>query len=337
MKLVKACSCNYKGKKCVYIDRLLGIIESLKKEYFTEYIDEIKIISQPGESYWKITRQSGFNEFELEFCCLYLKRSSLNDIRKCLINVIENNEDWDEEDEEEKCFGDCHNDDITTCDDCRCGSDCCEKCGDPCYGDCQNEDVSCENCRCSEECCEHCGEGKSDSFSNLSYKDKIKVVAEKLKLPKYCEIKTIDKNFINGYTNGKEIMITSGALELLSEEELAFVLGHEQAHIEKNHVGQSKALIEEAFILIENIATDKNTGFLKKVLKIGGTGILSVAAFSAQSHLHELEADKKAKEKLKDAGYPDNAGSDFMDRFDTPNQSFSLTHPSPGFRKRKLK
>jgi predicted Zn-dependent protease len=157
-----------------------------------------------------------------------------------------------------------------------------------------------------------------------------------MEISKNQPVKIINDSTINGFTDGKEISITRGAIENLSEEELAFIVGHEKAHIQEGHVGKTKAFIRRKMQEIEVVAEDKNTKFFKKALKITGKAIMGIGAFSNLSHQHEYEADCKATEMLREKGYTGIGGGELMDRFNTPDRGSSLTHPHPESRKKKM-
>jgi len=229
------------------------------------------------------------------------------------------------------CYGDCYDEDVA-CEDCRCSVDCCERCG--CSGDCEDDDVACEDCRCLESCCENCD--GNNKFNSLSDEEKVALISEKLKLPKDSVIKVVKDRDVNGFTDGNRVLITSGAVENLSEEELAFLLGHEQAHIDADHVEKTRKLFHKKIDDIKNVANDKKTGFFKKTLNVLGETVLGALEISAINHQQELEADKKAQEKIKEAGYSGAGGRDLMDRFDIPDRGISLTHPHPKTRKKKM-
>jgi hypothetical protein len=363
LRLLKECSCNYKGKNCKHIGHLLNILKSLENEYGTEHIKELKIVSSVDYG-WSIIRTTGYIEFSLAISCDVLKESSSDKLRKILICAIED-DDYEGSDELEctgdchgedmeckdcrcprkccahcgdPCYGDCHNED-TECENCRCPSECCENCGDPCYGDCQDEDISCKECRCPEECCGNCNreQEEDNGYYYLNPEEKIRAVARRIGLSDSCEIIIKDDNSINGCTDGKKIWVNSGAISQLPEEEMAFLLSHEQSHIEGDHVGKTEELIKRRIEKIETIFEDKKTGLFKKTLKTIGSGLVGIGEFSAMSHMHELEADKNAKRKTQKVGYSGNGGEDLLDRFNVSDRGFSITHPHPKTRKDNLK
>jgi predicted Zn-dependent protease len=178
-------------------------------------------------------------------------------------------------------------------------------------------------------------EDEHDDFALLSPEEKIRLIASKLNLPEDCII--VKKEDINGFTDGKKIMITSGAARQLTEEELAYVLGHEKSHIDKRHLDQRKVFISKKGDEIDDIAADENSGKVKKFFKIAGKFLLSTVEFSSMCHQQEFEADLDSQQKLKEVGYSGKGGQKLMDRFDTLNSGPSFTHPAPKTRKERMK
>lgn len=356
MRIIKECDCNYKGKNCRHIGKLESVVESLKEEYETDNIVRLAVVSK-GDFNWRIERTEGEARFSLTVSCDFLKESSAEEIGKLVVRGIMDEEELAEK--EDECMGDCHDEDVSCkechcpesccvhcglcwgdchdrdidCDDCRCPEECCEGCFTPCFGDCEDDDVDCENCRCPKECCDGC-EGEY-GFFYLSEDEKIEKVAARLGIPE-SKIKIRYKDVINAYTDGETIWITSGALEQLNEEEIAFTIGHEQSHIDGNHVDQQKRFIKDRAQKIEQIVSDKKSGFIMKTLKVAGSGLAAIGGFSILSHKQELEADLRSKRKTEKAGYSGEGGRDLMQRFEDMGDGNSITHPHPRLRKKIL-
>ena len=68
----------------------------------------------------------------------------------------------------------------------------------------------------------------------------VKRVADTLDITRIPSIYTEWGHFINAYTTGYKdstlLVLYSGAVDLLDEEELAFIVGHEMGHIKSGHV-----------------------------------------------------------------------------------------------------
>jgi predicted Zn-dependent protease len=170
----------------------------------------------------------------------------------------------------------------------------------------------------------------------MTLEEKKNLIAAKLGISEPDRIKILERSDINGEAIGSEIRITRGALEKLSEEEIAFVLAHEKTHIDARHTKQDVDFVKDVCSTLDEIAKDKNTGFFSKVLQLAGTVALGTAAVAAKSHLNEYEADLAAKNMLKKAGYTGKGGEELMNRFERAGQGASFTHPNPKWRKKIL-
>lgn len=151
-------------------------------------------------------------------------------------------------------------------------------------------------------------------------------------------IEIIEDSEINAYAlpEGK-IKITSAAVEQLSEEEIAFLIGHEEAHIDGKH-GQAKMEYLKACAEgFEQIFKDKKSGFFKKALKTAGLAGLTVAGLPLVSKACEVVADLEGQKRIKDAGYDEEDAGNFFDRIGPREGRYFSTHPTPQFRKKLLK
>ena len=122
-------------------------------------------------------------------------------------------------------------------------------------------------------------------------------------------------------TPGGFIYVTTGLLkEADNQAQLASVIGHEIAHIEKKH--SIKALKQAAIAqgIAETAGVSTNT-----LAQIG----YQLAVDLPQSREYEYEADRVGLEILQQAGYPPMAFADFLKQLQGGNQpEFLRTHPN---------
>lgn len=166
-------------------------------------------------------------------------------------------------------------------------------------------------------------------FSSLSNEEKIEMLKEQLGIEGQIEI--VQDSRVNAYTkNNNVIYITTGALNNLDFDELAFIIAHEDSHVESGHVQRKTELAEKVINEVTNVWTNKSGSFFQNLadtLKIGAAGLV---AGTALSYSQEVEADVKAKQKLQQAGCSDEGGEKLFSR--TKN-GYSLTHPSNKLRR----
>ncbi|MCC6232410.1 MAG: M48 family metallopeptidase, partial [Verrucomicrobiales bacterium] len=120
--------------------------------------------------------------------------------------------------------------------------------------------------------------------------------AEVLDLPKIPDLYLAPGGEINALTAGVEhplIVLNSGAVELLSSEELAFVLGHELGHLKSGHVLYYQ--IAEFLPVVVGILGAATFG-LGEVLSVG-----MQAALLRWRRMAELTADRAGLLAVQDA------------------------------------
>jgi len=168
-------------------------------------------------------------------------------------------------------------------------------------------------------------------------KKKIKKLKKRLNLKKR-DIKIVLDSTINAYVNNdNKIYVNTGALDNLDLDELAFLLLHEESHIESGHVEKNERVRKE---VASEVASElsgvwsSESGFLKKIFSSLIVGAAGVATCSVVSQAFELEADINAQKKLQEAGFGEEGGQKLFKRF---NKGFSLSHPSVELRKNIIK
>lgn len=315
MRTIMKCKCQFRGK-CRYVKKLHAAIYKLEDEYpsITEF-DEI-IVVQSEESFWDDQLPDAGDSFEVS--CGLLKDSSFEHLQWVVTRIYFNLElnNYDEIEDENECTGDCQNDNVASCDDCRCGEECCRRCSG------EDEENDEEN------------EGSEDEYEDADNLTRAKMRLENVRSIKY-PIEIIDDDDINACAlpEGK-IQITSAAVANLSEAELAFLIGHEEAHIDKQHSQKKTEFLDECKKGFEVLAEDKEMGGLKKVVSAMAIGVVTIAGAPLVSKVHEIEADVEAKERMIKAGYSEEDATKFFDRLGSYRGRYFSTHPTPQFRKK---
>ncbi len=171
-----------------------------------------------------------------------------------------------------------------------------------------------------------------ESWDSFSSEFKIRKLAPILEITDPIKVKNSSK--IGAWVNSHhEIIITSFTLDILSLNELIFVIAHEKAHIDSSYTQYIFGLIngcaqETDKIINAHRGFRKTFGGLLKVSLVG-FGIYTVA-----SQANELSADIQAKLRLRLLGLPDDGGEMFFSRI---SHCLSLSHPSSDFRRYLLK
>jgi hypothetical protein len=259
-----------------------------------------------------------------------------------------------EDDADENCSCDCHD---------------CDGCYDYCSDDC--------DCDC-HECCDDCSDdaddyqngdssdyggyyAPSDSSDLYSYQSKVERVSDQIKELTSVNFSIEETDQIDGdriqaaaYPDGR-VKITHELVNRMSEDELAFVVAHEVAHIEKEHSKKHQALLDAeitalktGMLTVDQELKEKGAGFIKRTATqiiggvVGGAGV--VVTSRQVSQRHETEADERAIEIVKEAGFDEKASVTAYEKLHSgyvPEvgfvQSVISTHPAPRKRHQHLK
>ncbi|GEM_PF-4325056 len=152
-----------------------------------------------------------------------------------------------------------------------------------------------------------------------------------------------DTDIVNAfcYIDGT-LVVTRGALEYLSDDDLAFVIAHEYGHALAHHgtEGLTKAILAEAGskYAAEIVVGEERVDFLDWKKKLVGKGCLLVSrlAFALPySRVMENEADALGMVFLKKAGYPIETAVSAMEHLASSSEKeaaaweiYLSTHPS---------
>lgn len=139
-------------------------------------------------------------------------------------------------------------------------------------------------------------------------------------------------------TGSGKIKISSGAVNRLSEEELAFIIAHEEAHLKKMHIQTEVELVRSVGKTATDIAKDKDYGIFKRVMGVVAVTALAVVTAPLVSKLSEIEADADAKKRMLDAGYSEKDVLRFFEQNASQQKgSYFSSHPTASTRLTMLK
>ncbi|OGQ94219.1 MAG: peptidase M48 [Deltaproteobacteria bacterium RIFOXYD12_FULL_57_12] len=132
------------------------------------------------------------------------------------------------------------------------------------------------------------------------------------------------------------IRIYSGLMDMLDDDELRFVIGHEMGHVAKEHMRKKMQLAYAARAVRKGIASQ--TGVVGEFARsqVGGFSELLMGAQFSQ--LEEKEADDYGLSFLKKRGYEPAAAIAALRKLATlgDKHSFLASHPAPGKRAARL-
>ena len=153
----------------------------------------------------------------------------------------------------------------------------------------------------------------------------------------------------------KTIKITRELANVMTDDELAFIIGHEYAHIEQEHIAKhtaSDAAKRGAFKQTMNQLDERQkrqgSSKLKRVATQVVGGVLGGASLAVTSQLesqhYETKADERALEVVEAAGYNPEASVTAYEKLHggrVPDigvlQSIVSTHPPPKSRHKHLR
>ena len=132
------------------------------------------------------------------------------------------------------------------------------------------------------------------------------------------------------------IRIYSGLMDMMTDGELRFVLGHEMGHVVRKHIRKKMQMAYAASALRKGIASQGNTAGAIAASQLGGfTEMLVNAQFSQQE---EREADDYGAAFLRQHAYGADHAVSALRKLATlgNDHSFLASHPAPGARADRL-
>lgn len=173
-----------------------------------------------------------------------------------------------------------------------------------------------------------------DEYDNLTKAIMRLETVREIKYP----IEIVPSGEINAHALLKEgkIQITSAATERLFECELAFIIAHERAHLDKRETAPIIGFIDSADAKVSEIIQAKDVGIIPKALGILFIGAATIAAVPLFNKKLELDCDYAAKEWMIEAGYSQDEVESFFIRFGSSEESYFSSHPTGKYRRRRL-
>lgn len=133
------------------------------------------------------------------------------------------------------------------------------------------------------------------------------------------------------------VRVYAGLMEIMSDDELRFVIGHEIGHVVEGHAAEKMRVAYTASAARAGVAAAGGTA---GQLAAGQLGDITEAVVNAQfSQSEELEADGYGLKFMKKYGYPAKAAPAALRKLASPGgrqDSFLSSHPDPMDRAAKL-
>ena len=180
-----------------------------------------------------------------------------------------------------------------------------------------------------------------DNWSSNEAFNKINRIGTKLVLANGIEEDIVfvvtDKDEVNASTNIHDrISIYSGLLKYVeTEDELAFVIGHEMGHVTKNHVKKSLArrvvtgITGATGTVLSVLGLIKDSSSLTKAGAIlAGTTVVGGVANKKFSRNQEIKADRESIDYMVKAGYNPLATISILNKISGNYFDFFSSHPS---------
>jgi len=165
----------------------------------------------------------------------------------------------------------------------------------------------------------------------MNSQERVDAVMEKLNDTSDADLNvTVKETYhIDASNDGEEVEITSGLVEGLSDDELAFVLAHEIAHVEEGDVGEKRERNEQREAVQDKIRQSEELGFVGKVVASVAAHVASDLADNRVSREWEGGADSRAVELMKEADFDPEGAETALGKHGTPNSGgITDTHPS---------
>lgn len=133
------------------------------------------------------------------------------------------------------------------------------------------------------------------------------------------------------------IRIYSGLMDMMDDDELRFVIGHEMGHVLKKHIRKKLILAYAGRAVRKGVASQEN---LAGDIARSALGDVAEQLLNAQfSQGEEREADDHGLVFLRKNGYRPEAAVSALDKLVTlgDDHSFLASHPAPGMRAERLR
>ena len=133
------------------------------------------------------------------------------------------------------------------------------------------------------------------------------------------------------------IRIYAGLMDMMNDEELLFVVGHEMGHITQKHIKKKIMLAYAASAVRKGLASQGNE--MGQIARSAVGGIVQALLNAQFSQAEERQADDVGIWFLKQHGFDVNAAVSALKKLETlgNDHSFLSSHPAPGARAARLK
>lgn len=132
------------------------------------------------------------------------------------------------------------------------------------------------------------------------------------------------------------IRIYSGLMDMLSDDELLFVVGHEMGHVVKKHIKKKIMLAYAASAVRKGVASQE--GAAGEIARSGLGSFFQLLLNAQFSQEEERQADDWGIKYLQDKGRSTHAAVTALEKLAGlgKDHSFLSSHPDPGTRARRL-
>ena len=190
------------------------------------------------------------------------------------------------------------------------------------------------------------GEGLYTNNINNSYYARVYIIFNKLLASEHLQqdrlkynwrIYIVNTNVVNAFASVNGIIgINRGLINFCqNDDEIAMILGHEIAHMVKNHLKQRVATSEvktQILNLLSSYVTQNNNSITDKAMFDRIFGFAGNMALMSFSRANEEEADREGAKYAASVGYDPNTGYDLWRRMSSPSnrslvERLLATHP----------
>ncbi len=132
------------------------------------------------------------------------------------------------------------------------------------------------------------------------------------------------------------IRIYSGLMDMMDDEELLFVVGHEMGHVIKKHIKKKIMLAYAASAVRKGVASQENIA--GDIARSGLGGLIQTLLNAQFSQEEERQADDYGLSYLKEKGQKTSAAVSALKKLATlgKGHSFLSSHPAPESRAKRL-
>lgn len=139
-------------------------------------------------------------------------------------------------------------------------------------------------------------------------------------------INEVDSDILNAWADGTNICVTSALLQLLDDDELAFIIAHEAIHNKMRHP-QSKARRYNNYYGAIMESAQSPGGFFRKAVTTTAVGVVGALCTRYVDRSNERMSDKTAKRIMQQAGFAGWKAAQAMRKLGYSEAGWFSTHP----------